>query len=154
MSGYPDNTFRPDERVTREQALKMILCALGYEPVSCSGSFSDVDKAAWYASYVGAALQKNIVKGMGENMFGIGKNVTREDFAVMLYRAADSPECGEKCAFADKADISDYAVSAVDYMSFMKYISGYDDGSFKPKKTITRAETAMIIYKLLGGEGA
>lgn len=152
VNGYPDNTFCPDDRVTREQALKMILCAAEYEPAAYSGSFFDVDKSAWYASYIGAALQRNIVRGVGENMFGIGKNVTREDFAVMMYRAVGSPESGEGCVFTDKADIADYAVNAVDYMSFMKYISGYGDGSFKPKKTITRAEAAMIIYKFLGGE--
>ncbi len=152
LNGYPDGTFRPEGRVTREQAVKMILGTGKYEPCEYKGNFVDVDKNAWYAGFLGTGLQNGIVKGISGNLFGIGKNVTREDFAVMLYRAIGSPESEGAPDFADGAEISSYAVRAVDYMKSKQIISGYSDGTFRPEKTITRAEAAMILYKLAGGE--
>ena len=80
----------------------------------------------------------------------MGKNITREDFAVMLYRIIGE-EITEKSSFSDYNEISDYAKDAVSYMNKKGYINGYSDNTFRPEKEITRAEAASIIYRYIKG---
>ena len=55
----------------------------------------------------------------------------------------------EKLTFTDTEDIADYALAAVAEMASKGIINGYEDGSFRPKNTLTRAETAVVIYKIM-----
>ena len=55
----------------------------------------------------------------------------------------------EKLTFTDTEDIADYAIAAVAEMASKGIINGYEDGSFRPKNTLTRAETAVVIYKIM-----
>ena len=66
--------------------------------------------------------------------------------AAVIYRYMGIPTDTNVQAFADLADISEYAEEAVDALSAKGIINGYPDNSFKPKKTATRAETAAILY--------
>ena len=80
------------------------------------------------------------------------KEITREDAAVMLSRVLNKlPEC--KVMFEDLADISDYALDAVALLFEMGVINGYDDNTFRPQNSISRAEASKIIYKILENGG-
>lgn len=156
ISGYDDGSFRPNKNVTREEFVKMVVVAFGipYEGKDCA--FLDVFEDDWFKSYVGAAQECGIITGIADDIFGIHKEITRQDAAVILKRAADYSAVNLKPLrayekFKDHNDISDYAHEAVNALYRNGTISGRDDGRFAPKDTCTRAETAKMIYGIMEG---
>ena len=153
INGYDDGTFRPSNNVTREEFVKMIISATGMLQAGAECEFSDVPAGAWYYEYVASAYAKEIVSGMDEGAFGIGTNITRQDVAVIAARIIKRlkgtvPETVES-TLTDIDTVSDYATDSVKLLNGMGIINGYDDGSFMPKNTLTRAEAATIISRLI-----
>lgn len=151
VNGVSDSEFAPKGNLTREQAVKILCLAAGIEGIKALGGFLDVDSNAWYAEYIMAAKEAGVVKGISDTEFGIGEKITRQDFAVMILRAFElSAEQGD-VQFTDYDTVSDYAKEAVKTLSKKGIINGYADGTFKPFANCTRAEAAVIIYRILGG---
>ena len=88
---------------------------------------------------------------MGRNakIFGIGDNVTRQDMAVIIFRAAQLKASEKTAGFSDFEKISDYAKEAVSALYSAKVLSGTGNGNFEPVKFATRAEAAKMIYEAL-----
>lgn len=153
INGVDEKIFAPGANVTREQFVKMLIDALEIPQGTNNVSFDDLDENHWAYKAVCAACENEIVNGITEQSFGTGQDITRQDMAVMAYRALIKKgynKFGEtKTDFTDAADIADYAVQSVSDMSGSKIINGYTDGSFRPKNTATRAEAAQIIYNII-----
>lgn len=156
VSGTDTGAFEPERAVTREEFTKMILLACGFEPEDGSAEFADVEDGAWYDKYVYTAELKGIVNGVGENLFGTGMNIIRQDMSVMADRAAKI--CGTKLdkirkykEFSDESDISDYAAESVKYLYECGVINGKGENSFDPMGNATRAEAAKILYEAFKG---
>lgn len=151
VSGYPDGSFMPQKSVTREEFVKMLITALGIDELDADATFSDVDPGAWYAPYVNTAASMGIVSGIDDNQFGIGREISRQQMAVMVYRAASGIEFAasrEYAGFDDEAQIADYAKDAVRVLYCAGKINGVGDNLFAPEKSLTRAEAAKIIYEI------
>ncbi|MDY3929423.1 MAG: S-layer homology domain-containing protein [Clostridia bacterium] len=149
IRGVQDGIFAPQNNLTREQAAKIIVEAFNYEkPMSVSGVFEDTERDSWYFDYVMSAYEKGVINGIDPVTFGVGKDITRQDFAVMLYRAVGADNIAEECTYFDSSDIAQYAKNAVSYFSKIGIINGYNDNTFKPYNNITRAEAAKMIYSL------
>jgi len=153
MSGNGDGKFRPGDNVTREQFTKMIVAAFCEDVVAEDISFVDVEKDKWYYEYIAVAYKEGLISGISDKTFGAGENITRQDMAVILNRAAqkynynfDVPEIFE--SFDDDADISDYARESVYTLKNAGVLNGNGIG-FSPKAFATRAEAAMIIYNMI-----
>lgn len=103
----------------------------------------------WCYPYIKTAYGAKIINGISSDEFGVGRNVTRQDAMVILNECIKNYNLtyGEGEKFADDADISDYAKSAVENMRALGIISGYTDGTFCPKNSITRAEAAKILFE-------
>lgn len=145
-----DTNYRPSDLVTREEFVKLVIAALGgADAESESASFTDADSSAWYMPYISAAVAKGIVAGNADGSFGIGASITRQDAAVMLYRAmSDKRVIDNMLIFTDSHTVSPYASEAVSYLANERILNGYEDGSFRPFGNLTRAESAKIIYLL------
>ncbi|MCI5892028.1 MAG: S-layer homology domain-containing protein [Clostridiales bacterium] len=149
VNGMGDGVFAPQQQVTREQFAKMIVGVMGYSVDSNAVTeFSDAN-GDWYTPYIAAAAQNGLVTGREDGTFGVGDNITRQDMAVIIFRALGS-NASEIHEFTDSADISGYAVEAVSALYNMGIISGYTDGSFGPKDNATRAEAAKMLYGVYG----
>ena len=150
ISGVGDNKFAPEKTIKREELAKIICNAFEYRLTNADGRFSDVQKGSWYEKYVNTLLENGIVNGMTESLFGVGESVTRQDFAVIAYRALGNVDFEDKnISFDDSGEISDYALRAVKYFTSMGIINGYEDGTFRPKEPCTRAQAAKIIYSII-----
>lgn len=153
VSGYEDGSFRPNGQVTRAAFAKMLMLALQLEDSEGSSSFSDVPQEAWYASAIAAAEKLGIAKGKSDGTFGVNERITRQDMAVMSYRAAELANMkltgGSETLFADQADIADYAAKAVQDMQAAGILSGMAGNKFVPNGYSTRAEAAKVIYSIL-----
>ena len=109
---------------------------------------------AWYAEFIKAAVGGKVIGGISETEFGTGSNITRQDLAVMLYRALNASGkeidiiIDNKAVLSDLDSVSEYAREAVDYLVEIGAING-SDGKFRPNDYIMRAEAAKMIYSVI-----
>ncbi|MBE7012237.1 MAG: S-layer homology domain-containing protein [Ruminococcaceae bacterium] len=153
VNGKENEKFFPNDKITREEFVKIIVLAFDFEKVNSDLKFSDVDFSMWYAPYIGIAAGNGIVNGIDGNNFGTGKNITREDIATIIYRIAEKKglfgASGEYEPFTDDANISSYAKEAVYALKKNEIISGNGSGDFMPKAYASRAEAVKIVYGLI-----
>ncbi len=149
VNGNDDGAFGPNDSITREAFVKMLVTAMDADISNYETPFSDVSENAWYYSYVVTAVNAGIVNGIEDDFFGIGYNITRQDICVLIYRAFYEGETAENANCNDFSDVSDYAKTAVSVMYKNGILQGDDDGNFNPKKSATRAEVAAIFSRLL-----
>ncbi|MGN1059882.1 MAG: S-layer homology domain-containing protein, partial [Clostridia bacterium] len=152
LAGYENGTFNPEGLLTREQAVKLLILTLNIPTDENKNGFKDCEYGSWYYPYITSAKSSNLISGISGIEFGIGQHVTRQDLAVMIYRALNREEIeisGETRSFADDDMIFGYAKDAVSALSAMGLITGYDNGSFGPAGNATRAEAAVIFARLL-----
>lgn len=155
INGKGNGKFEPESYVTREEFAKMISGALKLDAAEEPISFTDVDRDEWYAPYISSAAAAGLVRGYADGSFGIGKSITREEAAVLIYRAAvnagknTSPSSESGLSFTDAEDISEFATEGVKGCVELKIIQGNDNNMFLPNNSITRAECAKMICCLL-----
>ena len=148
INGKTDSAFAPADYVTREEFIKMFVSLFGEVDSDASADFADVDSSAWYYSYVASALKAGIVNGVGDGRFGVGQNISRQDIAVIAFRALAIAKGENEVSFDDFDSVADYAKDAVDALSSQGIINGMGDGSFAPNANATRAQAAKILYEL------
>lgn len=144
INGKTNDRFAPNDKITRAEIIKIIVEAFGLKATG-EKTFADISPNDWYAGFVSAAADNGVAAGDENGNFNPNEFVTRQDIAVMIYRAMKISVLTENTGFTDYEDIADYAKPAVRYFSALKVINGYPDGSFKPHGSATRAEAAKII---------
>ena len=155
ISGYPDNTVKPEKTITREEFASLLIRTFGFKTEVTESPFADVQNDAWYATAIITAKDKDIVSGIDAQNFGVGSTITREDMCAMIYRAMQasrmSPgEVYDEYRFADEADISSYAKDAINVLYKAGIISGVSDTEFAPKTEVNRAMAARVLYGVMG----
>jgi Bacterial surface proteins containing Ig-like domains len=153
IQGIGSGKFAPEGTVTRAEFLKMLMGALELNDSAATGTFTDVASGAWYAESVFSAQKLGIVNGKPDGSFGVNDKITREEMAVMLYRAVqlvhlDLTGDASMEPFVDQNKVSGYALEAVQSIYKAGLIHGMGDGSLKPQGDATRAQAAQLIYNL------
>ena len=152
VSGMGDGSFRPNDAVTREQFVTMIVNAFELKAKDGKAEFTDVTESDWFCPYVSIAFENGIIRGQGTR-FGAGESLTREDMAVIIFNTLNnlgrSLKNDEKESFSDIGAVSDYAKESVEYLKNAGIIKGSGDNEFIPKGITTRAEAAVVIYSVL-----
>ena len=152
VNGFGDGRFLPDNTVKREEFVKMLVCALDLENDIAKCEFADVKEDNWSYTYISSAYESGIVNGNDKNNFGIGEYLSRQDLAVMVYRAALNKGIKADSVaeiFGDDDVISDYAKDSVYALKNLKIINGYENNTFEPNSNSTRAEVVTILHRLL-----
>lgn len=149
VSGSGEGVFEPDRSVNREEFVKMLIGALDIPTAHGKTEFTDVDSGAWYEDYIVTAVKQGFVNGNGDGSFGIGTNISRQDLAVMIYRAAGLLPEKKYTAFEDDAQIADYAKEAVYTLKAYGIISGTSAENFEPCADTTRAEASAMLYRAI-----
>jgi len=152
INGINEYEFIPNGAVKREEFVKMLVKALELDELGDFTKFTDVPPNEWYAKYINIAYQNGIIKGISETEFGVSRNITRQDMAVMLYNAIRLKSDMEQHTMADFSDmdsISEYAKIPVIVLAEKKIVNGTGDSMFSPYNTATRAEAAVIIERAL-----
>ncbi len=153
VNGRAADKFEPGANITREEFAKIIVLILGISSDDKS-VFKDVPNDAWYRPYVMAGYNHGIMNGSGNGLFSTGKAITREEAATMIHRAVKKGYGNLKFvnntkAFIDSESISGYAKEAISDLSRAGIMNGNDDNYVTPKASITRAETACLIYNYM-----
>jgi len=147
------NKVRPDDYITRGEAVKIIVLAFNIENDKKTNLFVDA-KDNWWEQYADAAASKGIVNGVDTNIFDGNGIITREMMAVMIKRAMDYSKLvfenvNKDSHFSDEDDISEYAYNAINSLYKMGVVNGMDNGNFAPKEKLTRSQAAQIVFNVL-----
>ena len=137
MKGTGDYIFSPDSNLTRAQFL-----AIMYRMF-----YSGIPNEEW----IDQSLDVSDKLELGWNEKDIMKNITREEFAKIcggLTKNVTFPIVNKEVIFNDEDEIAEDCKKSVINLCSAGIINGYDDGTFKPKNNLTRAETTQIIYNL------
>lgn len=153
ISPSDDERYRPNDAITREEFVKLLVCAFVPDAVYPPHSFSDEQSGAWYNKYLSISHSLGIVNGFEDGSFGVGKNITREDLVTISARLLEShgkiSASDDSTDFDDNGDIAPYAQKYVASLSKIGVVNGVGNNRFSPKGTATRAEAAKIICGLL-----
>ena len=152
VNGISEDEFEPDRTVTRAEFATMISKLLKLDE-SAENIFDDVRPDDWFCGTVAAVSKVGIVSGF-EGKFRPNDNISRQEMAVMVAKAFNymnltQPELKGLDRFSDKEDIASWAEAYVDKLTSAEIINGYEDGTFRPLVSTTRAHAAVVIYKLL-----
>ncbi len=152
VNGMSDFMYCPGDNVTREQFVKLLCEAFEITQGELETEFSDADKNSWYYPYLKNMSSNGLINGLGDGTFGVGKNITRQDMAVMMYRVGENlgyfSSMPPQLPFNDSNEIASYAVTAVNSLRALGIVNGDTDNNFNPLSNATRAEAAQIIYNM------
>ena len=152
MAGYGGDLFGPNDELSRAQFCQIIYNMEGQPAVTGSSAFTDVADGAWYANVVTWAAENGIVVGYGGGLFGPEDNITREQFAAILYRYAQAKGYGttasfDLSAYGDVSDVSAWAISAMQWACGKDIIIGTSPTTLAPQGTATRAQAATMLQR-------
>ena len=156
ISGKSEAIFEPVATMTRAEFCTITVKALG---LSFKGakSFEDVTSNDWFFNYVNTAKEYGIVNGVSTTMFDPHSNITRQEAAVMVSRAAKL--CGLKIettdveaenilsVFSDCKNVENWAYSSLAFVYKEGILPAGDE--IKPKEFVSRSEIALMIYNVL-----
>ena len=150
MAGTSDTTFEPDMLLDRAMAAQLFYNLEGKPAVTGDSTFTDVTSGHWAVDAITWAAQNDIVAGIGGGLYDPDSNVTREQFAVMLYKYArfkgyDLTAAGDLTQFPDAGSISSWAETALSWANGKSLINGHENGTLAPVGTATRAQAASIL---------
>ncbi len=153
VTGKSETTFEPDTKVSRAEFIAILVRSLRFENAKYAGVFSDVKEGDWYADVLQAAYDNQILFG-SEGMANPNAQITREEMAALAIRGYEALHgkaelSGSLLSFGDAEMVSDWAVTSVSKAKELGLISGVGDGLFAPKATTTRAESCVIIGRIL-----
>ena len=147
LGGYGNGNFGPNDNMTRAQVARMFYNLLLNKNVDITVKFTDVADDAWYADAVNTLASLGVIKGIGNNQFAPNRTITRAEFTVIAMRFANVSATVTN-PFTDISE-NDWFYSAVTSATSYGWITGYSNGTFRPNATITRAEVATIVNRML-----
>lgn len=148
VNGKTSNSFAPQDFLRREEMAKILTLAFDISLDNGNVGFTDVVSGEWYDKYVSALVHSGITQGIGNDEFGIGLDITRQDAFTMIASVlgTDTSEyIEEDTSFTDYTAISDYARPSILALKELGIVSGDLNGNVNPNAKITRAEIAKVI---------
>lgn len=162
VKGYSDGSFKPQGIVTYGEFIKMVL-------VSATGKdIGNSKQGNWAKNYYDKALELKFFTDKEINKNQLNKPIPRGDMALIISSAIDymaggkvtyGTDSGNRTPFENLLrlvceDVSDVSYETANIDDIVKVyasgiITGYEDGSFKPEKTLTRAESSTVVYRLI-----
>ncbi|WP_348624318.1 immunoglobulin-like domain-containing protein [Paenibacillus peoriae] len=153
IQGYKDGNIRPDRAVSRAEFVAILTRALGTAgDESPSTSFTDM-QGHWAGSAVDFAHRQGWIQGLTAQTFGPDESLTREQAMVILSHAMQNQTSISSTAalqsYKDEQQIAAWASAAFQNAVSSGWISGYPDGTLKPKAAISRGEMAELLVRIL-----
>ncbi|WP_268966421.1 S-layer homology domain-containing protein [Paenibacillus cymbidii] len=163
VNGIDETRFAPDQAVTRAEFASILVRGLGLRLEREAASFSDVGAAAWYADAVRTAYAHRLVGGFGDGSFRPNDEVTREQAMTMIAgamvltglkdRLASADPDARLHPFADAGQLAAWARQGAADTVAVGIITGRADGELAPQASVTKAEAAAMLQRLLRQSG-
>lgn len=147
--GYTDGTIRPSNNISRAEVATIFFRLLTDEARmqydKTTSSFSDIKDGAWCCRAVSTLTNMGIIKGYTDGTFRPNADITRAELATIIARFAKL-DVNTK-TFSDIT--GHWAQKSIELAAGNGWINGYTDGTFRPNKSIIRAETFAMINRVL-----
>jgi hypothetical protein len=156
IKGYEDNTIRPDNPVNRAEFVSMVNRAWGISNDGYSSMFQDVAKDKWYYSDIAAAYNLGYISGSSPEKFEPDSTITREQAAVMIARLLTLEANSQNNVLSELNDydkLADWSRPYVETVFAQGILNGYPDKTFRPTRSVTRAEAMIIIDRAVKNTG-
>ncbi|MEF3305186.1 S-layer homology domain-containing protein [Paenibacillus sp. GYB003] len=147
INGYPDQTFKPDNNITRAEFVTVVVKAFKFANQT-GKSFSDTADH-WAKNSIATAAALGIIEGYSDTVFGPDDLITREQMAAIIVKAAKVELVAEGKVYQDSADISEWAKSVIATATSKGLMNGYEDDTIRPTGHATRAEAVTVILRSL-----
>ncbi|GIP50338.1 hypothetical protein J53TS2_39290 [Paenibacillus sp. J53TS2] len=156
LAGSLAGSFHPETQVTRAEFVSMLVRALELkaDPNAASAvSFSDVPAGSWYEEAVKIATSRGLISGYASGIFAPDRPITRGEMAVVLSKALEAlgqsvGAAGELAGFADQAHIPAWSAEAVAKVTGLGIMKGKAGNRFEAELPTTRAEAAVVVYRI------
>ncbi|WP_186445525.1 cadherin-like beta sandwich domain-containing protein [Paenibacillus cremeus] len=158
INGVDASHFNPDSAINRAEFAAIIVRALGLSDNGKTAAFVDVKSSDWYLGAVAKAQEFKLIDGYEDGTFRPLKTITHEEAMVIIARAMNiagletgisQPEADNLLSgFADGATVSGWAKQATAATVKHQLVEGSNIG-LQPSSEITRAETAVIVQRML-----
>lgn len=148
LKGTSPYKFEPDRAITRMEFVSMIVRALDISSTDEKPfDFDDIDMSKWYAAEFRIAWDNEITHGFNAKEYRPNALINREQASKMLGNVLNTRSNVSDVLFIDGDSIATWAKSEVTGLTKMQLVTGYPDGSFRPKAHLTREEGAALIYR-------
>lgn len=149
INGYPDNTFRQENKITRGEMATMLTRIIldGKQVPITENKFNDISNDYWAKNEVNYLASKGLLNGYEDGTFRPENPITRAEVATILVRSNGDIKQKFKKIFPD-IDDSHWANKYIEKAAELGYMLGYEDGSFKPDQVITRGETVVTLNRI------
>ncbi|MBB6215116.1 hypothetical protein HNQ80_001205 [Anaerosolibacter carboniphilus] len=175
IRGYEDGSIKPDNQITRAEFVTLVNNALattvtdevyGDESATVTENtenatvteavyFEDVKETDWFFNDIKKAKAAGYISGYEDQTMRPNNPISRQEAAIILANILELDTENNNSGidrFIDKASIPAWSKGAVGAVAAAGYMNGYPDGSFMPTKSITRAETLVVLNNLLKEE--
>lgn len=154
VRGTQDGRFSPDRSTTRAEAVTF-LYRLAEEPRTDTAlPFTDVPEGSWFHDAVAWAWTHELTRGVTDTLFAPGHDVTREDFALLLYRdraakGGDVSARGDLSPFDDRDTVAPWAEEAVSWAVAEGLLKGTSPHTLTPGAPLPRSECVVLLARYL-----
>ncbi|MEA5093502.1 MAG: S-layer homology domain-containing protein [Sedimentibacter saalensis] len=149
ISGYSDGSYKPDNNITRAEFVKLVNGTIDFSK-KANVAYKDVTTADWFYDYVGIAQEIGYISGYSKDSFGPNDYITREQAASILARIQYlNGNVAAANKFSDKSKVSSWAAESVGAALDAGFVTGYNDGTFRPSNKLTRAEALTMLDNVL-----
>lgn len=153
VSGVENARFEPNRPITRSEWAALLNRAFQIQPGQAV-SFTDVKKDDWFAPTVTDAVYAGYMKGFEDGSFRPTQVLSREEAAVTVNQLLQIPSSDTNKTFKDSASLHNWSQKAVNAVVAAGIIEGYQNGTFQPQKSLTRAEAVTILDRAVNHFGA
>ncbi len=150
VNGYPDGTYQPDKTITRGEFFKIVMVTVagGNEKFKMGEGYT----GHWATPYVITAMERKYLMD-GTGIKNLDDDMTRLEMANVLSKICVQNGfngSAEKITeYTDISNLDEISQRAIKNISYRGLIGGYPDGSFGPNNTMTRAEIATVVNRLM-----
>ncbi len=151
IRGYEDGSIRPNQAMTRAQFASVMNATFRFQSVSDEEA-ADLPEAAWYTAEMRKAIAAGYLQLNDELKALPNQLLTRSEAATAIQAVFGFTANGAAAqpAYTDLGTVGERAAEAIAILSQGGYVQGYPDGTFKPEKTMTRAELIVLLDRLVG----
>ncbi|PZD97764.1 hypothetical protein DNH61_00420 [Paenibacillus sambharensis] len=150
ITGYKDGSFKPNQSITRAEFITLLNRVFGFKSEG-TAAFADLSESSYFYGEVKKAVAAGYISGYSDGTFKPEKPISREEAAVILYRVFElQGTSSEESKLTDVAALGEWSKHAVGAMISQGFVNGYGDSTFKPKRSITRAEALRMMDNTAG----
>lgn len=161
INGYVDGTFKPNEKIRRDEFAKIIVTAMENYDLTATASFTDVPADQWAYRYIASAQKAGLINGYVNGTFGPERNISRAEVMTIVYRALNSRNAFKSAyapvaTFNDDNLIAEYAREPIYTLARYGIVGGTVSNvggavitTIDPLSDATRGQCVMMVYNAL-----